>query len=151
MSVLTLQLLELSIYCYWEENGSPVEHFMEFLPLERCDAESIYRYSTLVKWLKKKNMFHAIYGFAHSIECATQSRNSYSARHSIDWRAFYRTRNLSICAIYRMHATSVFIQCAPFYRTRERIEKVVTIKMIKKCSILVQITLVTEPRFIAMF
>ena len=34
----------------------------------------------------------AIYGFARSIDCATQSSNSYNALHSIDWRAFYTTR-----------------------------------------------------------
>ena len=30
---------ELSIYCHWVENGSPVEHFMEILPLKKADAE----------------------------------------------------------------------------------------------------------------
>ena len=45
---------ELSIYCRWEENGSPVEHFMEILPLKRCDAELIY--STLIDWIKKKSI-----------------------------------------------------------------------------------------------
>ena len=45
---------ELSIFCRWEENGSPVEHFMEILPLKRCDAESIY--STLIEWLKKQGI-----------------------------------------------------------------------------------------------
>jgi hypothetical protein len=45
---------ELSIYCRWEENGLPVEHFMEILPLKRCDAEFIY--STLIEWLKKKSI-----------------------------------------------------------------------------------------------
>ena len=38
---------ELSIFCRWEENGSPVEHFMEILPLKRCDTESVY--STLIE------------------------------------------------------------------------------------------------------
>lgn len=31
---------ELSIFCCWIDNGSHVEHFMEILPLKRCDAES---------------------------------------------------------------------------------------------------------------
>ena len=35
-------------------------------------------------------MFRAFYGFAQSIECATQSRNSYNACQSIDCCAFYR-------------------------------------------------------------
>ena len=42
---------KLSIFCRWEENGSPVEHIMEILPLKRCNAESIY--SILIKSLKK--------------------------------------------------------------------------------------------------
>ena len=50
----TATIEELSIFCRWEENGSPIEHFMEILPLKRCDAESIY--STLIKWLKKKGV-----------------------------------------------------------------------------------------------
>ena len=56
MSVLTLQLRieELSIFCHWEENGSPVVHFMEIFPLKRCNAESIY--SDLIEWLKKKSV-----------------------------------------------------------------------------------------------
>ena len=45
---------ELSILCRWEENGTPIEHFMEILPLKRCDAETIY--STLVESLKKNGV-----------------------------------------------------------------------------------------------
>ena len=45
---------ELSIFCCWVENGSPVEHFMEILPLKKADAESIY--SVLIDWLNKKNV-----------------------------------------------------------------------------------------------
>ena len=35
-------------------------------------------------------MVRAFYGFAQSIECTTQFRNSYNACQSIDCRAFYR-------------------------------------------------------------
>ena len=45
---------ELSIYCHWVENGSPVEHFMEILGLNKVGAESIY--SVLIDWLKMKNV-----------------------------------------------------------------------------------------------
>ena len=45
---------ELSIFCHRVENGSPVEHFMEILPLKKADAESIY--SVLIDWLNKKNV-----------------------------------------------------------------------------------------------
>ena len=45
---------ELSIFCHWVENGSPVEHFMEILGLKKADAESIY--SVLIDWLKTKNV-----------------------------------------------------------------------------------------------
>ena len=33
---------EPSIFCHWVENGSPVEHFMEILGLNKADAESIF-------------------------------------------------------------------------------------------------------------
>jgi len=29
---------KLSIYCRWIENGTPVEHFMEMLPLKKADG-----------------------------------------------------------------------------------------------------------------
>ena len=45
---------ELSVYCRWVENGEPVEHFMELLPLKKTTAQSIY--SMLLDWLKKKNL-----------------------------------------------------------------------------------------------
>lgn len=45
---------ELSIFCRWVDNGSPVEHFMEILPLKKADAESIY--TVLIDWLNKKNI-----------------------------------------------------------------------------------------------
>ena len=45
---------ELSVYCRWVENGVPVEHFMEILPLKKTNAQSIY--SVLLDWLKKKNL-----------------------------------------------------------------------------------------------
>ena len=45
---------ELSVYCRWVENGVPVEHFMEILPLKKTNAQSIY--SMLLDWLKKKDL-----------------------------------------------------------------------------------------------
>ena len=45
---------ELSIFCHWVENGSPVEYFMEILGLNKADAESIY--SVLINWLNTKNI-----------------------------------------------------------------------------------------------
>ena len=45
---------ELSIFCHWVENRSPVEHFMEILGFNKADAESIY--SVLTDWLKTKNV-----------------------------------------------------------------------------------------------
>ena len=40
---------ELSVYCRWVENGVPVEHFMEIVPLKKMNAQSIY--SVLLDWL----------------------------------------------------------------------------------------------------
>ena len=45
---------ELSVYCRWVENGVPVEHFMEILPLKKTNAQSIY--FVLLDWLKKKDL-----------------------------------------------------------------------------------------------
>ena len=45
---------ELSVFYRWEENGIPVECFLELIPLKKTDAETIY--STLIECLKKKNL-----------------------------------------------------------------------------------------------
>ena len=45
----------------------------------------------ITRVMKTIYMFPAFYGFMQSIECATQSRNSYNAGQSIDCRAFYRS------------------------------------------------------------
>ena len=45
---------ELSICCRWVENGEPVEHFLEIIPLKRSDAQSIY--SILIDCLKEKDI-----------------------------------------------------------------------------------------------
>ena len=33
---------ELSVFCCWEEDGTPVECFWDIVPLKEADAESIY-------------------------------------------------------------------------------------------------------------
>ena len=45
---------ELSIYCRWVEDGVPLEHFLEILPLKRTDAETIY--SAIVSCSREKNI-----------------------------------------------------------------------------------------------
>ncbi|XP_065892412.1 zinc finger MYM-type protein 1-like [Dysidea avara] len=45
---------ELSVFCRWEENGVPVECFLEIIPLKKADAKSIYL--AIVKCLKEKNL-----------------------------------------------------------------------------------------------
>ena len=45
---------ELSIVCRWVEDGLPVEHFIEMVPLKRADANTIYE--TLIECLKKKGV-----------------------------------------------------------------------------------------------
>ena len=47
-------LEELSIVCRWVEDGLPVEHFIEMVPLKRADANTIYE--TLIECLKKKGV-----------------------------------------------------------------------------------------------
>ena len=39
---------ELSVFCRWEEKGTPTECFLEVLPLKKADSETIY--TTLVTW-----------------------------------------------------------------------------------------------------
>ena len=38
--VATLE--EMSIFCRWVENGLPVEHFIDIVPLKSTEAESIF-------------------------------------------------------------------------------------------------------------
>ena len=45
---------EMSVFCRWEEGGSPEEHFLEIIHLKRANAESIY--SALVECLKEKDL-----------------------------------------------------------------------------------------------
>ena len=33
---------ELSLFCRWEKNGSPMEHFLDIIHLKKADAGSIY-------------------------------------------------------------------------------------------------------------
>ena len=45
---------ELSVGCLWVENGLPVEHFIEIIPLKKADAQTID--ATLVDCLKVKGV-----------------------------------------------------------------------------------------------
>ncbi len=45
---------ELSLCFRWEENGEPVEHFFDTIPLKKTDAASIY--TTLTDWFKQKGI-----------------------------------------------------------------------------------------------
>ena len=47
-------LEEMSMFCRWEENGVPVEHFLEIIHLKKADAECIF--SARVDCLKEKNL-----------------------------------------------------------------------------------------------
>ena len=50
--VATLE--EMSIFCRWVENGLPVEHFIDIVPLKSTDAESIF--TALIECLKQKGI-----------------------------------------------------------------------------------------------
>ena len=45
---------EFSVFCHWEESGTPVECFLDIIPLKKVDAESIYL--ALLQCLRDKNM-----------------------------------------------------------------------------------------------
>ena len=47
-------VVELSVFCRWEEGGTPVECFLDIIPLKKADAKSIY--SALLKCLKDKDL-----------------------------------------------------------------------------------------------
>ena len=47
---------ELSVFCRWIEDGLPVEHFMEIVPLKKADAATIY--STLVDYILETKQKH---------------------------------------------------------------------------------------------
>ena len=44
---------ELSIFCRWVEDGQPVEHFLEIVPLKATDAKTIY---SALEFMKDKNI-----------------------------------------------------------------------------------------------
>ena len=33
---------ELSVFCHWEEDGTPVECLLDIVPLKKADTDSIY-------------------------------------------------------------------------------------------------------------
>ena len=45
---------ELSLFFRWAEDGEPVEHFFDIIPLKKADAA--YIYTTLTDWFKKKGI-----------------------------------------------------------------------------------------------
>ena len=45
---------EMTVFCRWEEEGSPEENFFEIVHLKQANAESIY--SALVECLKEENL-----------------------------------------------------------------------------------------------
>ena len=45
---------QLSVFCYWEEDGTPVECFLDIVSIKKADAESIYL--ALVKCIKDQNL-----------------------------------------------------------------------------------------------
>ena len=45
---------EMSVFCHWEEKGTPEEHFLEIVHLCQANAESIF--SALVECLKEKKL-----------------------------------------------------------------------------------------------
>ena len=51
-ALMPRQLEELSVFCRWEEDGTPVVCFLDIVPLKKADAESIYL--ALVKCIKDK-------------------------------------------------------------------------------------------------
>jgi len=45
---------EISVVIRWVENGLPVEHFIELVPLRKADGSTIYE--TLTDCMKKKGL-----------------------------------------------------------------------------------------------
>ena len=68
-------LEELSIVCRWVENGLPVEHFIEIIPLKKADARSIYE--TLVDCLRTKGV-----QISKLIGMGFDGANTFSGKHN---------------------------------------------------------------------
>ena len=91
--VYVANIEELSVYCRWIENGVPVEHFMEILPLKKTNAQSIY--SMLLDWLKKKDL-----------QCSKLIGISF------DGAATFAGKKSGVQACLKKHAPhSVFVHC----------------------------------------
>ena len=55
MSALISRVVEeLSVFCHWEEDGTPVERYLDIVPLKNADAER-HIFSTC-KCIKDKNL-----------------------------------------------------------------------------------------------
>ena len=54
MSALITAVEELSVFCHWEEDGTPGECFFPHCTLKKADAVS--KYLSLVKCIKDKNL-----------------------------------------------------------------------------------------------
>ena len=52
---------ELSLFCCWEENGVPEEHFLEIIHLHEANANGIY--SAITECLKQKELTVSKMGF----------------------------------------------------------------------------------------
>ena len=52
---------ELSVFCHWEKDSTPVECFLDIVPLKKSDAESIY-FSTCQVYQKQKSSARQIVG-----------------------------------------------------------------------------------------
>jgi len=66
---------ELSVAIRWVENGLPMEHFIELVPLKKADSSTIYE--TLIDCMKKKGLM-----ISNMIGMGFDGAATFSGRHN---------------------------------------------------------------------
>ena len=93
---------ELSLFFRWAEDGEPVEHFFDIIPLKKADAASIY--TTLTDWFKQKSIqLSKLVGMEqqHFLEPKLETQEEFSSS--------------SLCSLSLPHAsTCLRSSCQPY-------------------------------------
>jgi len=97
---------ELSVVIRWVENGLPVDHFNELVPLRKADASTIYE--TLTDCMKKKGLV-----IGNMIEIGFDGAATFSGRHNGVQVLLNNNSPYSIFVHYHCHLTlAILVQAA---------------------------------------
>ena len=102
---------DLSIFCYWIEDGVPVEHFLEIVPLNSADAKTIH--SALFEFLKENIQISKLVGMGldrvanFSGNTAFQSLLKKNSTHDVfmhcHWHLLYVLQLACVQAAYNIN------------------------------------------------